>query len=67
MEGAHGTRNQDDLNIIALEIDNHAEEMVQSLNIDIADRKVFGGLNNDNVAFKIEGDGNYKYVTYERI
>ncbi len=67
VEGAHGTRNQDDLNIIALEIDNHAEEMVQSLNIDIADRKVFGGLNNDTVAFKIEGDSNYKYVTYNGV
>lgn len=67
VEGAHGTRNQDDLNIIAMSIDNYAEEMVQSLNIDIADRKVFGGLNNDTVAFKIEGDGDYKQVTYNGV
>ncbi|MBQ9383877.1 MAG: hypothetical protein IJT87_06535 [Ruminiclostridium sp.] len=69
VEGAHGTRNQDDLNIIAMEIDNYAEEMVQSLNIDIADRKVFGGLNNDTVAFKIESSatGTDKYVTYNGV
>lgn len=67
VEGAHGTKNQDNLNIIALEIDNHAEEMVQSLNIDIADRKVFGGLNNDTAAFKIEGEGSFKQVTYNGV
>lgn len=67
VEGAHGTRNQGDLDIIAMSIDNYAEEMVQSLNIDIADRKVFGGLNNDTVAFKIEGSGNSKYLTYNGV
>ena len=67
VEGAHGTRNQDDLNIIAMSLDNYAEEMVQSLNIDIADRKVFGGLNNETPAFKIEGSGNSKYVTYNGV
>ena len=69
VEGAHGTRNQDDLNILAMEIDNYAEEMVQSLNIDIADRKVFGGLNNDTVAFKIEysATGFDRTVTYNGV
>lgn len=68
VEGAHGTRNQGDLNIIAMSIDNYAEEMVQSLNIDIADRKVFGGLNNDSVAFKIETTATgEKYVTYNGV
>ena len=67
VEGAHGTRNQDDLNIIAMSIDNYAEEMVQSLNIDVADRKIFGGLNNETLAFKIEGSGDSKYVTYNGV
>ncbi len=67
VEGAHGTRNQDDLNIIALSVDNYAEEMVQSLNVDIADRKIFGGLNNETPAFKIEGSDNYKYITYNGV
>ena len=67
VEGAHGTRNQDDLNIIAMSIDNYAEEMVQTLNIDIADRKVFGGLNNETLAFKIEGSEDGKYVTYNGV
>ena len=52
VEGAHGTRNQNDLDIIAMDIDNYAEEMVQSFNIDIADRKVFGGVNNETVKTK---------------
>ncbi len=68
VEGAHGTRNQDDLNIIAMDIDNYAEEMVQSFNIDIADRKVFGGVNNESPAFKIEGaTDSGKYVTYNGV
>jgi flagellin-like hook-associated protein FlgL len=67
VEGAHGTRNDNDLEIIAKEIDNYAEEMVQSLNIDIADRKIFGGLNNDTVAFKVEGSGENKHITYNGV
>ncbi len=68
VEGAHGTRNPDDLNIIAMDIDNYAEEMVQSFNIDIADRRVFGGVNNETPAFKIEGSTDAgKYVTYNGV
>ncbi|MCR4781044.1 MAG: hypothetical protein K5876_08120 [Ruminiclostridium sp.] len=67
VEGAHGTRNPNDLEIIAMDIDNYAEEMVQSFNIDIADRKVFGGVNNTTPAFKIEGSGTDKYVTYNGV
>lgn len=68
VEGAHGTRNQDDLEIIAKEVDNYAEEMVQSLNVNVSDRRIFGALNNETVAFKIEtsatGD---KFVTYNGV
>ncbi len=68
VEGAHGTRNQDDLEIIAKEVENYAEEMVQSLNVDVSDRKIFGGLNNETNAFKIEatalGD---KFISYNGV
>lgn len=67
VQGAHGTYNQDDLNIIASDIDNYAEEMVQSLNIDVADRKIFGGMNNETTAFRIEGSEGGKYVTYNGV
>ena len=67
VQGAHGTYNQDDLDIIASDIDNYAEEMVQSLNIDVADRKIFGGMNNETTAFRIEGSEGGKYVTYNGV
>lgn len=68
VEGAHGTRNQDDLEIIATEIDEKAEEMIQLLNVDVADRKIFGGINNTTVAFEIKGDNETgRYVTYNGV
>ncbi len=69
VEGAHGTRNEDDLEILAKEVDNYAEEMVQSLNVDVSDRKIFGGLNNETVAFAIERNatGTGRYVTYNGV
>lgn len=68
VEGAHGTRNQDDLEIIAKEVDEKAEEMIQMLNVDVADRKIFGGINNTTVAFEIRGDNETgRYVTYNGV
>lgn len=68
VEGAHGTRNPDDLEIIAKEVENYAEEMVQSLNVDVSDRKIFGALNNDTNAFAIERSATgEKYVTYNGV
>ena len=67
VEGAHGTRNQDDMNIIATEIEQYAEEMVQMLNVDVADRKIFGGTNNTTNAFEIKGTIGSQYVTYNGI
>lgn len=68
VEGAHGTRNQDDLEIIAKEVDEKAEEMIQLLNVDVADRKIFGGINNTTVAFEIKGDNETgRYVTYNGV
>ncbi len=68
VEGAHGTRNLDDLEIIAKEVDEKAEEMIQMLNVDVADRKIFGGINNTTVAFEIRGDNETgRYVTYNGV
>lgn len=68
VEGAHGTRNQDDLEILAKEVDEKAEEMIQLLNVDVADRKIFGGINNTTVAFEIKGDNETgRYVTYNGV
>lgn len=68
VEGAHGTRNLDDLEIIAKEVDEKAEEMIQLLNVDVADRKIFGGTNNTTVAFAIKGDNESgRYVTYNGV
>lgn len=67
VEGAHGTRNDDDMKIIATEIEEYAEEMVQLLNVDVADRKIFGGVNNTTNAFEIKGNIGSQYVTYNGI
>ncbi len=67
VEGAHGTRNEDDMEIIATEIEQYAEEMVQMLNVDVADRKIFGGTNNTTNAFEIKGTIGSQYVTYNGI
>ena len=55
VQGAHGTYNQNDMDIIASEIEQYAEEMVQVMNVDVADRKIFGGTNNTTNAFEIKG------------
>lgn len=67
VEGAHGTRNENDMEIIAGEVEQYAEEMVQMLNVDVADRKIFGGVNNTTVAFEIKGYVGAQYVTYNGI
>lgn len=67
VEGAHGTRNDNDMEIIAGEIEQYAEEMVQMLNVDVADRKIFGGVNNTTNAFEIKGYVGAQYVTYNGI
>lgn len=53
--GAHGTFNvETDKQIIAEEIDNLAEQMVRLMNLVIADRRIFGGVNNSYQPYKIE-------------
>ncbi|MCL1823573.1 MAG: hypothetical protein FWG44_05160 [Oscillospiraceae bacterium] len=59
IKGAHGSYNEDDAEIIADSIDRFAEEMVQLMNIIVADRRIFGGVNNSSLAFKIENGNAY--------
>lgn len=67
VQGAHGTYNQNDMEIIASEIEQYAQEMVQILNVDVADRKIFGGVNNETNAFEIHGPLGNQHVTYNGI
>ncbi|MCL2071490.1 MAG: hypothetical protein FWH07_04550, partial [Oscillospiraceae bacterium] len=55
--GAHGTFNvETDKQIIAREIEDLADQMVRLMNLVIADRRIFGGVNNSSQPYKIEGD-----------
>ncbi len=67
VQGAHGTYNQNDMDIIASEIEQYAQEMVQIMNVDVADRKIFGGVNNETNAFEIHGTIGDQFVTYNGI
>lgn len=67
IEGAHGTRNEDDMKIIAMEVEQKAEQMVGLMNVASADRKIFGGTNNETVCYEIKGSENGKYVTYNGV
>lgn len=60
IQGASGTYSvQDDKQIIAEEIDAMGEEMVRTMNLIVADRRIFGGVNDSSLAFKIDGGAVY--------
>ncbi|MCL2109756.1 MAG: hypothetical protein FWH20_10475, partial [Oscillospiraceae bacterium] len=61
--GAHGSLNRDDANIIAESIEQYGDEMVQLMNIIVADRRIFGGTDNSSLAFRIE-DGPAGKIAY---
>jgi flagellin-like hook-associated protein FlgL len=68
IHGAHGSLNRDDAGIVADTIDQYANEMVQLMNIVVADRRIFGGLNNSQLAFRIDqGPGGNNTVTYHGV
>jgi flagellin-like hook-associated protein FlgL len=62
--GATGSVNRDDAVIIAETIDRNAEEMVQLMNIVVADRRIFGGINNSSRAFSTAPSGGGTTVFY---
>ena len=67
IEAANGTHTQDQMDILADEIETFADEMSRLMNLTVADRRIFGGTNNNQKAFAIETSGTYKYVTYNGI
>jgi len=55
IQGASGTYDvKTDKQIIAEEIDAMGEEMVRTMNLIVADRRIFGGVNDSTLAFKID-------------
>ena len=67
IEAANGTHTEDQMNILADEIETFADEMCRLMNLTVADRRIFGGTNNNEKAFAIAGSGDNKYVTYNGV
>ena len=67
IEAANGTHTQDQMDILANEIETFADEMCRLMNLTVADRRIFGGTNNNEKAFAIAGSGDNKYVTYNGV
>ena len=67
IEAANGTHTQDQMDILANEIETFADEMTRLMNLTVADRRIFGGTNNNEKAFAIGGIAGNKYVTYNGI
>ena len=65
--GANGTQGTAEQAILADSLEKYADEMVRLMNLQVADRKIFGGVNNDTVAFELKDGPNGKYVTYNGI
>jgi flagellin-like hook-associated protein FlgL len=57
---ANGTQSPTEDEILATSVEQLADEMVQQLNVIVADRRIFGGTNNDTRAFEIK-DGTVYY------
>ncbi|MDE6725767.1 MAG: hypothetical protein K2J79_09200, partial [Ruminiclostridium sp.] len=66
IEAANGTSSDvhthapDQLEMIAVNVEAYADEIARLMNLSVADRKIFGGVNNDEKAFSIE-DGRVIY------
>lgn len=61
LRGITGTMSSDEREIIAKEIENIQESMLNSLNSKISDRYVFGGTSKDEIPFTVDTDGNLLY------
>lgn len=77
-QACNGTYSQDELDVIAHELDQYADSAIKTLNSDYAERRLFGGTNNSSPAFDTlkEEDGitdaldpvtGHKIVTYNGI
>lgn len=66
IEAANGTSSDvhthtpDQMEMIAINIESYADEISRLMNLTVADRRIFGGINNDEKAFAIE-DGRVLY------
>lgn len=58
-QACNGTYNQDELDVIAHELEQYADSALKTLNSDYAERRLFGGTNNSSPAFSTlkEDDG----------
>ena len=66
IEAANGTKSDvhthapDQMEMIAVNVEAYADEIARLMNLSVADRRIFGGVNNDEKAFSIE-DGRVIY------
>lgn len=66
--GANGTQDDDQNVIIAQTIETYADEMVRLMNLTVADRRIFGGVNNSANPFEIvESKNGEKTVKYNGV
>ncbi len=64
-QGTNGTQSDDERKIIAAQIRNLAKEMISQINVDYADRKLFGGTNNTTTPYAY--DDVTKTLTYNGV
>lgn len=73
IEAANGTSADvhthapDQLEMIATNVEEYADEITRLMNATVADRRLYGGVNNDYKAFAIETIGNRKTVTFNGV
>lgn len=67
LEAVNGTNSQDEVDIIANQLFNFADEMVKQLNTEFAGRQLFGGTNNTEPPFKIEDEGGEKVLYFNGV
>jgi len=56
IKGAHGTYSMSDKQIIGQRVELIANQMMQLMNLIVADRRVFGGVGNSEQPFQIQGN-----------
>ncbi len=57
MEGLNGTAGGSEKKVLAREINNLKDELLQTINAQYGDKYIFGGTNNSNPPLSIAGDG----------
>lgn len=69
IEAANGTRDEDQMGMLAQTLESNADEIVRLMNLTVADRKIFGGVNNETNCYAIKSTpgGTSKVVTYNGV